>query len=83
MLNNVIECAREAGSIALQYFRQDGGIGVENKLNDSDIVTVADKASETCIKQYIYGAENEAYKLGVCENETDCFLCQRVMIDLY
>lgn len=30
-----------------------------------------------------YGAENEAYKLGVCENETDCFLCQRVMIDLY
>ena len=53
MLNNVIECAREAGSIALQYFRQDGGIGVENKLNDSDIVTVADKASETCIKQYI------------------------------
>ena len=31
----------------------------------------------------IYGAENEAYKLGVCENETDCFLCQRVMIDLY
>ncbi len=53
MLNNVIECAREAGSIALQYFRQDGRIGVENKLNDSDIVTVADKASETCIKQYI------------------------------
>ncbi len=30
-----------------------------------------------------YGAENEAYKLGVCENETDYFLCQRVMIDLY
>ena len=65
MLNNVIECAREAGSIALQYFRQDGGIGVENKLNDSDIVTVADKASETCIKQYI-GIEHKGRKeIGV------------------
>lgn len=31
---------------------------------------------------FVYGAENEAYKLRVWGNEVDCFLCQRVMTDL-
>ena len=52
MLDSVIECARGAGQTALQYFRHEGGIEVENKLNDSDIVTIADKASEAYIKKY-------------------------------
>lgn len=53
MLENVIECAREAGKIAMRYFRCENKISVENKLNDSDIVTIADKASEDFIKRYI------------------------------
>lgn len=53
MLDDVIECAREAGKTAMRYFRHDGGIKVANKLNDSDIVTEADKASEACIKQFV------------------------------
>ncbi len=52
-LADVIECARKAGETAMEYFRCSHEIGMHNKLNDSDIVTIADKQSETVIKSYI------------------------------
>ncbi len=53
MLEQIIECARGAGEIALGYFRSGHDIDVHNKLNDSDIVTIADKESERYIKEFI------------------------------
>lgn len=52
-LDNVIECARMAGGAAIKYFRHKDRMNVENKLNDSDIVTTADKESEAIVKNYI------------------------------
>ncbi|MDE6335413.1 MAG: inositol monophosphatase [Muribaculaceae bacterium] len=45
LLDNAISMAREAGEILLSYFRGNA-LEVTSKLNDYDIVTTADKASE-------------------------------------
>lgn len=52
-LDEVIACARKAGEIALRYFRHNDMLEMHNKLNDSDIVTTADKECETAITDYI------------------------------
>jgi len=44
--------AENAGRIQLQYFRKDG-LRQSTKLNDSDVVTIADKESEASILSYI------------------------------
>ncbi|MGM9802899.1 MAG: inositol monophosphatase family protein [Muribaculaceae bacterium] len=43
-----IDLARQAGQIHLQYFRS-GNLNTQNKINDADIVTAADKAAEAAI----------------------------------
>ena len=48
LLDSAISMAREAGEILLSYFRGNT-LEVTSKLNDYDIVTTADKASERCI----------------------------------
>lgn len=48
LLFDAISFAREAGRIQLDKFR-NGELGVQSKLNDSDIVTLVDKASEASI----------------------------------
>ena len=53
LLDDLIDCSRRAGAKAMEYFRSSGEIENHNKLNDSDIVTVADKASEAVIKAFI------------------------------
>ncbi|MBQ9076654.1 MAG: inositol monophosphatase [Muribaculaceae bacterium] len=45
LLLNAISWAREAGAVQLHYFRGNN-LDIRTKLNDSDIVTAADKASE-------------------------------------
>lgn len=47
-----VEVARMAGDILLGYFRSDH-LKVLTKLNESDIVTEADKASESVILRYL------------------------------
>lgn len=53
MIESIIECARAAGEHALTYFRHKQRMSVENKLNDSDIVTTADKECEAMIRAFI------------------------------
>lgn len=48
MLFHAIKWAREAGKIQLDYFRS-GHLEIATKLNESDIMTIADKASEKVI----------------------------------
>lgn len=48
MLLNAVNIAKEAGKIQLEYFRSPG-LRIDIKLNESDVVTAADKASETII----------------------------------
>lgn len=48
LLDNAIAMARKAGEVLLSYFRSNA-IEVTAKLNDYDIVTTADKASENLI----------------------------------
>lgn len=43
-----IELAQKAGKVQLEYFRSKN-LTVENKLNDADIVTAADRASEATV----------------------------------
>lgn len=52
LLSDAAAWAREAGKIQLGYFRS-GDLEVHNKLNDADIVTAADKASESVIIGHI------------------------------
>lgn len=52
-LDNIIECARNAGKIAMKYFRHNDRMEMHNKLNDSDIVTTADKECELYITDFI------------------------------
>ncbi len=52
LLKNAIAWAHEAGKIHLKHFRSTN-INIEYKLNAADIVTIADKESETCILQHI------------------------------
>jgi myo-inositol-1(or 4)-monophosphatase len=48
--------AKDAGKIQLEYFRSDG-LDIQAKLNESDVVTSADKASEA----YILGRIKETF----------------------
>ena len=48
LLDSAISMARGAGEILLSYFRGNA-LEVKSKLNDYDIVTTADKASERYI----------------------------------
>jgi myo-inositol-1(or 4)-monophosphatase len=52
-LGEVEALAREAGAAAMRYFRHNDRLEMHNKLNDSDIVTTADKESEELITGYI------------------------------
>jgi len=49
--------AKDAGKIQLEYFRSDG-LDIQAKLNESDVVTSADKASESI---YIRSYKNESF----------------------
>ncbi len=53
LLDDAIKCARSAGAAAMRYFRQATSIESSNKLNDSDIVTIADRVSEKTIIDYV------------------------------
>ncbi|MDE6079558.1 MAG: inositol monophosphatase [Duncaniella sp.] len=54
MLNQIIECARMAGEAALHYFRAPASVlHADNKFNDADIVTEADRASDAIIRDYV------------------------------
>lgn len=53
ILLNAISWARQAGAIQLDLFRS-GNLKIENKINDSDIVTQADKLSEKLIINNIH-----------------------------
>lgn len=48
LVDDAIAWAREAGEVQLKYFRSSH-LNIRAKFNDSDIVTVADKASEQVI----------------------------------
>lgn len=56
--NKLLECAiimaRTAGDVLLKYFRTSH-LEIETKTNEFDVVTIADKASEKVIKQFIHG----------------------------
>lgn len=52
-IDEVISLARKAGETALRYFRDHSSLTVSNKLNDSDIVTSADKESEAIVSGFI------------------------------
>lgn len=52
-IEEIIECARAAGKIAMSYYRSRHKIDVKNKLNDSDIVTIADKKCDEYIRNFI------------------------------
>ena len=51
-LTAALEMAEKAGAIHMKYFRSDR-LSQSTKLNDSDVVTVADKESEASIMEYI------------------------------
>ncbi|MGN1237297.1 MAG: inositol monophosphatase family protein [Muribaculaceae bacterium] len=53
LLLDAMECAHRAGKIHLEYFRS-ANLGATAKLNDSDIVTVADRCSEAAIIDYVH-----------------------------
>ncbi len=53
MIDQIIECAREAGRLAMTHFRSGHDLKRHNKLNDSDIVTIADAECEAYIKNFI------------------------------
>ncbi len=52
ILDAAIDMARMAGDVQLGYFRT-GHLRVDTKLNESDIVTEADRASEAVILKYL------------------------------
>lgn len=52
ILEEAVGMAREAGKILLEYFRTDS-LEIQTKLNSSDVVTAADKASEKFITDKI------------------------------
>ena len=52
-LQAAMEMARKAGDIHLEYFRTSH-LDMHTKLNDSDVVTAADKAAEDYIKTTIH-----------------------------
>lgn len=52
LLDAAKEMARQAGKVQLSFFRKEG-LHVDTKLNESDIVTEADRASEKVILDYL------------------------------
>lgn len=52
-IDEIIDLAYRAGEKAMKHFRSINRIDVHNKLNDSDIVTIADKECERVITDYI------------------------------
>ena len=52
LLAAALAMAEEAGNIHMRYFRKNG-LEQSTKLNDSDVVTIADKESETAILNHI------------------------------
>lgn len=53
ILIDALDCARRAGAVVMSYFRSPTALDISTKLNDADIVTIADRASETLIKEFI------------------------------
>jgi len=53
LLLDAIECAHRAGKVQLEYFRSSH-LKIDTKFNESDIVTPADKGSESVIINYIH-----------------------------
>lgn len=53
ILDNAILWAKDAGRVQLQYFRSNN-LDIATKFNNSDIVTVADKASEKLLIRNIH-----------------------------
>lgn len=80
-VEEVIGCARKAGEAAMKYFRSGNDIGMHNKLNDSDIVTIADKESERIIKDFIRTNFPDHAILSEESGETDGTTSYRWVID--
>ena len=57
-LKDALFMAEKAGDIQLKYFRQTN-LEQSTKLNDSDVVTIADKESEAFILDYIHNHYSE------------------------
>lgn len=65
----------------MKYFRSGNDIGMHNKLNDSDIVTIADKESERIIKDFIRTNFPDHAILSEESGETDGTASYRWVID--
>lgn len=65
----------------MKYFRSGNDIGMHNKLNDSDIVTIADKESERIIKDFIRTNFPDHAILSEESGETDGTTSYRWVID--
>lgn len=65
----------------MKYFRSGNDIGMHNKLNDSDIVTIADKESERIIKDFIRSNFPDHAILSEESGETDGTTSYRWVID--
>lgn len=52
-LIDALDCARRAGAVVMSYFRSPAALDIHTKSGEADIVTAADRASETVIKDYI------------------------------
>ena len=52
LLLDAMSWAREAGAVHLRYFRGNE-LDIQSKLNDSDVVTAADKAAEKVLIDHI------------------------------
>lgn len=53
LLLDAVQCARLAGAVHLKHFRSPG-LDTKAKINEGDIVTVADKAAEAAILDFIH-----------------------------
>lgn len=53
ILLDAVAWAKEAGAVHMKYFRH-GNLNIQTKLNESDIVTIADKESEQVIINHIH-----------------------------
>lgn len=70
-LEDAISIAKAAGDVQLEFFRSKR-LDIHTKLNDSDVVTAADKASEELVKSIIrskYPEHGIIAEESGCENE--------------
>lgn len=70
-LEDAISMAKAAGDVLLEYFRSKC-LDIHTKINDSDVVTAADKASEELVKSIIrskYPEHGIIAEESGCENE--------------